>query len=88
MFNYIDLPYEYSLEAIGGASTSQKFITGQDDDVRITVYNILKAADKSISFSVYSTGLVLYVEQSSDKITFRTNLEFIPGDDGNYHLSK
>lgn len=86
MFNYIDLPYEYSLEAVNGTSASQKFITGQNDNVQITVYKILETADQYIAFSVYNTGLVLYVKQSADKITIRTNLEFIPGNDGNYHL--
>lgn len=89
MFEYEDLDYVYNLQKSDSLEeVSMDMKTGYDDTVRIHNYHINKDAKKGPleHFSIYSTGLVIFVRQYADKIYIYSNKEFRLEDDGIFYL--
>lgn len=89
MFEHTDLDYHYNLQISDSVSeVEMTMFTGYGDDVEIQNFYINKDAKKGPleHFSIYSTGLVIFLRQGADNIDLYSNKEFRLEDDGAFHL--
>lgn len=87
MFTHIELPHEFTLEAVPGAEITQNLkFDYSNDEVNATSILIPKTSSAVESMTIYTTGLVVYAKAAPGKTVVRTNGIFKPGDDGNLHL--
>lgn len=92
MFTHTDLINHYTLTVSPSTETSgMDLVTGYEpSEVTINNYYINKDEKNGLieSFSIYSSGLVIFFRQTSNEINIYSNKEFQLEDDGKFHLIK
>lgn len=89
MFIHDEMLYRYNLSSPAhGGDANLTFKTPHDGEVEIHNYYINKDITKGPleHFSIYSSGLVIYVKQTADNFDLYSNKEFELKDDGHFHL--